>query len=267
MRCIIPAIFAFGVVAGSSRGWAACGDEPSDAAAVAAVRAQIELACPCAEAADHASYLRCARSVVGAANMSTRCRKVVLRCARGTTCGRPGAVACCRVRADRTRCSILRNAGRCTAAGGCVSAAPSCCDACDAAGCATTTTTTTLPNLAGTWMLTGVPQPDGACPVSAPFWESLVAIAQTGDTLSAQGMRGYQGTVTATSFTLFDTGLPYYLSCPGGFYDGFVHIAGTIDSSGTPTSVTQGWGLLPPSPLPGCPTCQLEWLGTMSRVP
>jgi plastocyanin len=121
----------------------------NDAAAVAAVRAAAEAACPCAAATSHARYVRCVaaviRGVVAGRGLPKPCRRTALACARRSTCGEPGAVACCRTNArGKTRCTI-GPAARCHAQKGgsaCTRDVASCCDACPAGACVGTTTTT-----------------------------------------------------------------------------------------------------------------------------
>src|SRR5262245_66524983 len=117
---------------------ATCGDAPGDAAAVADARAQVEDDCDCAAATSRREYVDCAKAVVAervAQNLLTaECRGAVRRCAARSTCGRPGAVTCCRTRPNgATKCRITRRPESCVASGGataCVGALPSCCDAC-----------------------------------------------------------------------------------------------------------------------------------------
>jgi hypothetical protein len=155
------------VLAGTRTARSACGTDPGDAAAVAAARVEVESACPCAAAPDHRAHVRCAAGVadaqVGLGNLPARCRFDVRRCAARSTCGRPGAVTCCRTMpGGATRCRIAGSPSRCTSPPGgsaCVGSAASCCDACGAGGCVTTTTTTTLPPPCGNF-----PVCNGTCP-------------------------------------------------------------------------------------------------------
>ena len=147
--------------------FAACGDDPGDAAAVAAARAALDAACPCAAAPTHGAYASCARGILAAeSSLRPECRSLLGRCASRSICGRPGAVTCCRKRpSGEYQCSIKRSADRCTPAPGgsaCVGVFESCCDACAVGGCipGTTTTSTTLPNACeGTYPTCG-----GNCP-------------------------------------------------------------------------------------------------------
>ena len=140
---------------GSAR--AAC----TDSAAVASARAAAEVQCPCATAASHTQYVQCfaqaAKAAARSGELPKQCRIDVVRCARRSTCGKPGFVTCCRTNtAGHTKCAVVSSDARCTAPKGgaaCVGAVPSCCDSCSASGCSggvTTTitagsTTTTMP--------------------------------------------------------------------------------------------------------------------------
>src|SRR6185503_1458083 len=127
----------------------ACGDQPGDAAQVAAVRADVESRCPCAAATSRADHVACVAGVAGEAvasgQLRRRCRSAVVRCAMRSTCGRPGFVTCCRTTADGDRkCRIRSSSESCTAPPGgtaCVGDQPSCCDACATGTCAPTSTT------------------------------------------------------------------------------------------------------------------------------
>ena len=133
---------------------ARCGDAPGDATAIADARAEILATCGCpTTAGSRASYLSCARGLaanrVTAGRLSSSCRASVLRCASKSTCGRPGAVSCCRTnRTGKTTCSVVGSAARCKPpAGGsaCAGQYASCCDACTATGCRPTPTPVPTP--------------------------------------------------------------------------------------------------------------------------
>ena len=139
------------VLAAARPSFPTCGDQATDAQAVADTRAAAASECDCAAAASHASYVAC---VVRVANTAARrgtlrpqCRTAVVRCAARSTCGRPGDVTCCRTRADGgKRCSVRSGGQPCSAPPGgsaCAGTASSCCDACAAASCAAPATTTT----------------------------------------------------------------------------------------------------------------------------
>jgi hypothetical protein len=165
MRFAPGLLAVFILVARAVPALAACGDNPGDAAALAATQAHVEATCPCAAATSHQEYVRCAalalRTMVGNNTLPPECLKTAWRCAKRSTCGRPGAVTCCRVAASgRVRCAIKREASRCTG-DRCVGTHPSCCDACGPIGCnpPPTTTTTTVPPCGGGPFSCG-----GACP-------------------------------------------------------------------------------------------------------
>lgn len=126
-------------------GRAAC-----DPAAIASTRAAAELQCPCASAVAHAAYVHCvaeaAKIAVKNGSLPKTCRAEILRCAKKSTCGSAGFVACCRTSAKgATKCSVKSSEAKCTASKGgaaCVGTT-SCCDACAGGSCGVTPTTTT----------------------------------------------------------------------------------------------------------------------------
>jgi hypothetical protein len=133
---------------------ARCGDAPGDAAALAAARAAVQTSCGCpTTAGSRAGFLSCARGVaanrVAAGLLPGSCRASVMKCANKSTCGKPGALSCCRTnRFGQTSCSIVGNAARCKAPVGgsaCVGQFSSCCDACTATGCRPTPTPVPTP--------------------------------------------------------------------------------------------------------------------------
>ena len=137
----------------------------ADASAAAAVRATITAACPCAQATSHRTYVKCAARVVkqavSAGTLPKSCRGAVKKCAANSTCGRSGAVTCCRTTAKGVqKCSVKRSAAACKAPKGgtaCVGSQSSCCDACHGTPCAAVapspeTTTTTHPRSTPTTM-------------------------------------------------------------------------------------------------------------------
>lgn len=167
--------FLFAVVLGcavllacSGAASARCGDAPGDEAAKAVVRAAIEAQCPCASATDRGSYIRCAKGVIDQAKtdgtLPRACASAVKKCAKKSTCGRPGSVTCCRTTASgKVKCSVKKSAAKCRAPSGgtaVVGACPSCCEACTI-GCAPNTpgatdTPTPLGTVAGTATATAV---------------------------------------------------------------------------------------------------------------
>src|SRR5438094_280238 len=155
MRSVVHILSALGLLlAAAGPSFAACGDNPGDAQAVAATRAQIAQQCPCSGFRSHGAYQRCASGVtnqaVKAGTLSKDCGEVVNNCAGNSTCGRSGAVTCCQTDATgATTCSVVSRASACKAPSGgsaCVGTQSSCCDACVPGGCAGGggTTTTTL---------------------------------------------------------------------------------------------------------------------------
>src|SRR5438093_630251 len=155
MRSFVRLLSAFVLLlAAAEASFAACGDNPGDAQAVAATRAQIAQQCPCSGFRSHGAYQRCASGVtnqaVQAGTLSKACAEVVNNCAGNSTCGRSGAVTCCQTDATgATTCSVVSRASACKAPSGgsaCVGTQSSCCDACVPGGCAGGggTTTTTL---------------------------------------------------------------------------------------------------------------------------
>ena len=128
-----------------------CGQQPDDAAQVAAVRAMADEQCDCSTATSHSDYVDCVDEVADAAveegSLREECEEAVVTCAAQSTCGLPGFVTCCRTnRHGETTCSIKSDAADCEAprrGTAFVGSTPSCCDACGAPG--STTTTATFP--------------------------------------------------------------------------------------------------------------------------
>lgn len=121
-----------------------------DRSDIAAARAAVTANCDCAAMATHRAYVQCASEQIDAVLVNRDCRRRVRACFSRSTCGRPGAVTCCREKRGRVACKIARSAAACEAKGGTVGSCSSCCDACPAPGAgescpATTTTTATTP--------------------------------------------------------------------------------------------------------------------------
>jgi hypothetical protein len=114
-----------------------------DLLAVAATRARIDQQCDCANAITDGLYKKCALGVangdVTALRLPRQCRKIVIKCAARSTCGRPiGYHPCCKTnRLGKTRCKIVPP-GLCKSGPGgshCFSLTKiSCCDACTGPG-------------------------------------------------------------------------------------------------------------------------------------
>jgi hypothetical protein len=163
VRVVLTALL---VAFSPARGLAAC----SDPAAVAAARAAADAACDatdtgCATAARHGEYVSCiarqAKAAVKAGTLPKSCRGDVVRCAARSTCGKSGAVACCRTsKRGKASCAITV---RCLApkhGTACVASAPSCCDACAGATCVGPTTTSTTITTTTTSATTSTTFPD-----------------------------------------------------------------------------------------------------------
>ena len=124
MRFVVHVLAALGLLlAAAAPSYAACGDNPGDAAAVAATRAQIAQQCPCSSFKSHGAYVRCASGVasqaVNAGTLSEECAEVVVNCAGNSTCGTRGAVTCCQTDATgATTCSVKSRASACKAPAG-----------------------------------------------------------------------------------------------------------------------------------------------------
>jgi hypothetical protein len=116
-----------------------CADDP----AVPRARAAADRQCSCAGAESHGRYVRCVSAAtdaeVAAGRLSPACRGKVVRCAVRSTCGRAGAITCCRTNAQgASSCSIKRHPQRCRPPRGgraTVGTRPSCCDPCTVSGC------------------------------------------------------------------------------------------------------------------------------------
>jgi hypothetical protein len=134
-----------------------CATDDPDGSKTATARASAEDACTtagagCSNAANHGAYVSCiAHAINGLVQGNTlpkSCKGTVKKCAARSTCGKPGAVTCCLANQSGHGHS-MRDAGSCTAKGGCAGSFVSCCDACAPDGSCnppstTTTTTTTL---------------------------------------------------------------------------------------------------------------------------
>lgn len=111
---------------------------------LAMVRAMVDAACDCAAASTHGSHVSCASRTLNAAvragTISRGCRRLARQAAVHSTCGKVGAVTCCRTKENlTTSCSVKRSPEACRAPRGgsaCVASATSCADACSDTGCA-----------------------------------------------------------------------------------------------------------------------------------
>ena len=145
----VRAALVLALLLAPGRPYAGCGDDPGDAQEVADARAQVAGDCDC-RGTTHATYVRCAAHIandrVAVEQLRPQCRKALKRCAARSTCGRPGAITCCRTDArGRTRCTIKRDQSAChSSPGGAACTGPlPCCPACAESGCAPSSTTST----------------------------------------------------------------------------------------------------------------------------
>jgi len=99
----------------------ATGDaELADERAIAAVRAAIDVACPCPTFAgkDRAAYQRCARralrDALAAGTVRVECKRLLTTVARGATCG-GRAIACGHAASDGTPSCRVQATSRCKA--------------------------------------------------------------------------------------------------------------------------------------------------------
>ena len=121
-----------------------CGEDPGDARAVADARAEVASDCDCAGAPTHGTYVHCAVNIandrVATTQLRPQCKRAVKRCAAHSTCGKHGAVTCCRTDArGRTRCTTKRQSACHSSSSGC---APSSTTSTTSSSTLTTTTTT-----------------------------------------------------------------------------------------------------------------------------
>lgn len=121
-------------------GWAAgCDPAGADAPDIADARDAIAAACDCAGAPSPGVYKRCAKDTARATLANPKCLSTVMKCESKTTCGRPGAVVCCRTSiTGETKGKVVRSNAHCHSprtGSACVGPGTSVCDACNATGC------------------------------------------------------------------------------------------------------------------------------------
>src|SRR5467141_4676549 len=92
-------------------------ESASDRAAVLETTAAIQAQCNCASAATHRDFIICAERVTKqrkAQNLLPGdCTNEANRCAKRSTCGRPGWVTCCRTnQRGRTHCYVKSDASK-----------------------------------------------------------------------------------------------------------------------------------------------------------
>src|SRR5262245_38791715 len=120
------------------RALAKCGSSVFDGDSMVRTKAAVDAQCPCADAVSASSYLNCARDVLDAAvthaTLRKECRSSLLKAAKRSTCGRPGAVTCCMTTATGNHsCTIKSAAASCAAPSGgtaAVGSTSSCLGAC-----------------------------------------------------------------------------------------------------------------------------------------
>jgi hypothetical protein len=134
---VVSGLLVSSVLFGMARaGYAGCGKNPSDEAAVIAARTAAASACDCATASSHGAYVSCvagvAKGLVTAKQLPANCAGAVKKCAAHATCGKAGFVTCCVTTSKGPKCKLKKNAAACTAKGGTATVDPlntSCCSA------------------------------------------------------------------------------------------------------------------------------------------
>src|SRR5262249_34150666 len=105
------------VLVGAVASHATC--DPStdpDKSDVANARAVVAAHCDCAGAANHSAYVSCAALQAKATLVNKSCAGAVKKCASRSTCGKPGAVTCCRtLLSGKHICRVKRVAASCLA--------------------------------------------------------------------------------------------------------------------------------------------------------
>jgi hypothetical protein len=122
---------------------AACDVTGADAAALAASRAAVDAACPCAAATSRGAYRMCGSAAIRSSIASTAlprgCKREALRHVHLSVCGRSGAAVCCRVRTDgKLRHGVVGKPASCATTPrftACVSTWQSVAIGCDPTGC------------------------------------------------------------------------------------------------------------------------------------
>ena len=179
----------------------------ADAAVLASAYTAIDIECPCDSATGPSAYHHCARetvdALVSAASLPSQCRRDALRYANDSTCGREGALVCCRADGSgRTRHRIVRDSLKCVDVGGyvaCVSAWQSLVTGCDASGCVPM-----VYPVCGNSVLEAGEQCDppsltcdAACQLTPPFCGDLVV--EDGETCEPPGVGSCSSTCQAVA--------------------------------------------------------------------
>jgi len=219
MRLIVHSALALGLVLGSTG--TASARACTDDAAVAAARAAAETQCSCDSARNHGQYVSCvaqvANELAASGDLPNQCTGDVVHCAANSTCGKPGAITCCRVdKRGRVKCSIKSKASQCKAPNGgqaCAGTAASCCDSCGAGSaggafvCQGTTTTTAAPTTttAAPTTTTAAPTTTTAAPTTTTTVASTTTTAPTTTTAASTTTTAAPTTTTTTSTTTTTT--------------------------------------------------------------
>src|SRR5262245_22304362 len=116
MRFLVHGVLALGLVLASTG--VASATKCNDDAAVAAARATADAECGCVTATNHGKYVSCvahvANDLADSGDLPKECKGEVVSCAAQSTCGKAGAVTCCRIdRRGKGKCSIKSSASKC----------------------------------------------------------------------------------------------------------------------------------------------------------
>lgn len=170
-------------------------------AAVAAARAAAEAQCDCTGSSNHGQYVKCvgdvAKQMASTGALPQECKSELTRCAAKSTCGKEGAVTCCRVdRRGKVRCSIKKSADKCQPPSGgvsCLGSSTSCCDACTGSsspggafvceGSSTTTTAAPTTTTAGPTTTTAAPTTTIPVPTTTTAAPTTTTAAPTTTTI------------------------------------------------------------------------------------
>src|SRR5262245_45940577 len=132
MRFLVHSVLGLGLVLATT-GIASAQGCTYDAS-VAAARATAETECSCDSATNPGQYVSCvahvANELAKSGDLPNQCKGNVIRCAASSTCGKPGAITCCRVdQRGKVKCSTKSKASQCKAPPGgqaCAGTATSC---------------------------------------------------------------------------------------------------------------------------------------------
>lgn len=110
-------VVAIALTVSAATAHAAC-DTTANAAALAATRYLIDSTCDCAAALKPSDHVKCARPIIAArvenGTLPKACKSEALKHATKSICGRPGAVVCCRVKANgKTSHKVVKDPAKC----------------------------------------------------------------------------------------------------------------------------------------------------------